>query len=129
MSTGSGSFRGYCIEARVYHFVNHKPIAVNDHIYGHKILTEEWTTISFPEDILRRHVGYGLFDDKEKAMAKAWNIVAGFSSSAGVQARVVPVQVEYTHSRKAIEDECTFVGSHSLYTNEDGSPRVESEEI
>ena len=106
---GSGEFTGYYVEAKVATFIGHRPISANDAQLGAVVLGPDWTRISYPEGSACRHVAHGMFSSHAKAMAAAWNLVAGVEYG-NVMARVVPVNVTYTHKWTDQPDKAEEVG-------------------
>ena len=101
-SSGSGSFPGYKLEARVENFIPHRPVVIKVEHYGDVVLDKEWREIS----AFKAPPGMGVpVENREaehfvysygSAMALAWTMVAQHPGSS-ILVRLVPYRIRYTH--------------------------------
>jgi len=104
--TGSRSFVAYTVEAKLEHFVTHKPVYYSCPYHKEKILTDTWQEIYFfegnnPAGIpIVHHTASVSLLDKTAALALAYTFAAQNSRGlSDVLVRIVPYEVHTTYKK------------------------------
>ena len=122
VSSGSGSFPGYMLEAKVENFIRHRPVVIKDSFDGDIVLDTVWRNVTafkappgmgVPRD--NREAEYFVYP-YESAMALAWTLVAQNPHSS-ILVRLVPYKIRYTHETWR-DGETKVIGFGKWYTPE-----------